>query len=135
MVKGSTSEVIGRMIAWQVLLCALVAGLFAMHGLQPTPGPTEMASVWTMHVSHDGMPSYTPGSDAHDRQMPTHDGHGGGEVCLALLLMAALVFFVARALGTRPGIDSLVPGGLVPRAGPMLLPRGPTLAQLCVLRR
>ncbi|MFC7382220.1 DUF6153 family protein [Sphaerisporangium rhizosphaerae] len=112
-----------------------MAGLFAMHGLQPTPGPAEMASVWTMHLSHDGMPSSTPGTDAHDRQMPAHDGHGGGEVCLALLLMAALAFLFTRALSTRPGIDSLVLGGHVPRAGPMLLPRGPTLAQLCVLRR
>ncbi|WP_372500360.1 DUF6153 family protein [Sphaerisporangium perillae] len=126
---------IGRAIAGPILLCAVVAGLFAMHGVQPTPGPTEMAGVLTMHVSQKGMPSDVPVGDDHDRQMPAHDGHGGGEVCLALLLIAALAFLAGRALGTSPGIDPPVLGGLVPRARPRVLPRGPTLAQLCVLRR
>ncbi|GGK74478.1 hypothetical protein Sme01_33980 [Sphaerisporangium melleum] len=127
---------IGQVVAWQILLCALVAGLFAMHGLQPTPGPAEMPVVWTMRVVQDGMPSYAPGaSDAHDRQMPAHDGHGGGEVCLGLLLMVALTFLVARALGTSRGLEPRVLGRLVPRATSAPLARGPTLTQLCVLRR
>ncbi|MCW2882437.1 MAG: hypothetical protein JWQ95_6537 [Sphaerisporangium sp.] len=120
-------------MAGPILLCAVVAGLFAMHGVQPTPGPTAVASVLTMHVNQEDMPSNA--AKSHDPQMPSHDGHGGGEICLALLLIGALVFLVARALGESLRAHLAVFGGLVPRAGPMVLPRGPTLAQLCVLRR
>jgi hypothetical protein len=120
-------------MAWPILLCAVVAGLFAMHGMQPTPGPTTVASVFAMHVQHDDMPSN--GTKGHDPQMPSHDGHGGGEVCLALLVMGALILLAVRTLGASLDSRFTLFGQLVPRTGLIVLPRGPTLAQLCVLRR
>ncbi len=104
-----------------------------MHGVQPTPGPAPMPSVVLADVSHSGMLPMT--SQGHDRQMPSHPQHGGGEVCLAMILMAALALLVARVLMASLAAVSDVAHHLVPRPAPALLPRGPTLATLCVLRR
>ncbi|MBB5625611.1 DUF6153 family protein [Sphaerisporangium krabiense] len=139
-----TAKAVARAIAGPVLLCAIVIGLFAMHGIQPTPGPVRMPGVLTLHdggtmtsgreMAVVGAHSPTK-AGARDGQMPGHGGHGGGEVCLALLLAGLLVFFVGGALGACLSVQAAVGGGVVPRAGPRVLPRGPTLARLCVLRR
>ncbi|GII86779.1 hypothetical protein Ssi03_47690 [Sphaerisporangium siamense] len=181
-VMEGTAKALARAIAGPVLLFAIIAGLFAMHGIQPTPGPVRMPGVLNLHdgaamtsdrdmrtgahpradvnppartdmpTSTDvpagtGMPTTMDLSagvgllvggvraGAHGGQMPGHGGHGGGEVCLALLLAGLLVFFVSRVLGSGLSVRPALSGGGVPWAGPGILPRGPTLARLCVLRR
>lgn len=121
----------GQSLAGLMLLCLIVAGLFTMHGVQPTPGPTQMPSVILAGVGEAGMPPNAGGS--HDAQMPSHGGHDGGEVCLALLAASTLLLLVAMASWTAFASRAEPSHRFVPRSAPMA--RGPTLALLCVLRR
>ncbi|MEU1877016.1 DUF6153 family protein [Streptosporangium sp. NPDC020072] len=111
-----------------LLVAAVLCGLIVMHGVQPSPGPAPTASVLTM--------GFGPASGA-GAPMPdsSHEGHMGGQVCLAFLLTgAALLLLAAVTVLGRPvptRARSLVRG--LPR-GPTARPRGPTLAQLCVIR-
>ncbi|WP_203994915.1 DUF6153 family protein [Sphaerisporangium rufum] len=122
-----------------LLLAALLCGLIAMHGLQPTTGPLPAASVLA-----------PPAVQAGDRAMPMagthgrhgdapgfpHQEHGGGEVCLTFLpggpvLPLLLVIAGAGGLLTAPIRPLAQP---FPPRGPTARPRGPTRAQLCVIR-
>ncbi|GAA0401832.1 hypothetical protein GCM10009530_62130 [Microbispora corallina] len=137
----TTGAVARRPARWgsPFLLAAVLGGLLAMHGLQPSPGPVPTPSVLALHSGHAngfGMPM--PADTRHgDGKRSPHDGHGGGQVCLAfllagllllllLLVMAAVSRFIA--LPIRPFLRPFLP------RGPTARPRGPTLTQLCVIR-
>ncbi|MFF4411690.1 DUF6153 family protein [Streptosporangium sp. NPDC001559] len=111
-----------------LLVAAVLCGLIVMHGVQPSPGPAPAPSVLTMGLGH-ASGAGAPMSD------PSHESHMGGQVCLAFLLTgAALLLLAAVAVLGRPvptRARPLVRG--LPR-GPTARPRGPTLAQLCVIR-
>ncbi|MBP2706139.1 hypothetical protein JOL79_20220 [Microbispora sp. RL4-1S] len=120
-----------------LLLAAVLCGLFAMHGVQPSPGPVAAPSVLTVDPGHAvgaAMPMASGDGHGDGRSLP-HDGHGGGQVCLALLLAgsALLLLLVVTAAGfavpsARPFLRAFLP------RGPTARPRGPTLARLCVIR-
>ncbi|WP_414626030.1 DUF6153 family protein [Microbispora rosea] len=122
-----------------LLLAAVLCGLLAMHGLQPSPGPLPTSSILALHSAqsdHSAMP--TAGShDRHSGESSSpHQGHGGGQVCLAFLLagwvlLLLLVIVGAGRFGAPP--IRLFLQSFLPR-GPTARPRGPTLAQLCVIR-
>ncbi|GLX11353.1 hypothetical protein Misp03_82790 [Microbispora sp. NBRC 16548] len=122
-----------------LLLAAVLCGLLAMHGLQPSPGPLPTPSVLALHSAQTGdsaMPMAGPHDRHGDGPGSPHPGHGGGQVCLALLLAGSvlLLFLVMVAAGRifAPPIRLFL-RALLPR-GPTARPRGPTLAQLCVIR-
>lgn len=136
MIRGST---VRRLASWGglLLLAAVLFGLFAMHGLQPSPGPVAAPSVLTLQAGHAGSPDTAMPLDMrHDSGPSTpYDGHGGGQVCLAFLLAGAvllllLVMMAANRCVPAP-IRFVIPA--LPR-GPTARPRGPSLAQLCVIR-
>ncbi|MQA93225.1 MAG: hypothetical protein GEV11_00800 [Streptosporangiales bacterium] len=117
----------------------LLAGLFAMHGLQATPSPSPLAAA--VHaavaepVGHDATPSVALAAHlSGDHQGFPHGDHPGGMICLAMLLLAGLVFGAAAMLGrTRPAIAALTCGSVrtvrrTPRAPP------PVFIRLCVQR-
>lgn len=122
-----------------MLLAAVLCGLLAMHGLQPSPGPVPAPSVLALHSAHSddsGMPMATSDTRHGSGQSSPHDGHGGGQVCLAFLLAGSvllllLVIAVMSRYMVPPGRPFL--NQSLPR-GPTARPRGPTLAQLCVIR-
>lgn len=110
-----------RRLGWVLLLAALLTGLLGMHGLQATSSP----------LHHHAAPA----ASSADLSM-TDGGHGGtvahhvDEICLALLVLALLLF-------------TAVLGGVLPlrrasgfssgrRAPPRARP--PSLHQLSVLR-
>lgn len=141
-VSTVTRDAVARRLAslsGLLLLAAVLCGLLAMHGLQPSPGPLPTPSVLALHSAqsdHSAMP--TAGS--HDRHSgepsSPHQGHGGGQVCLAFLLagwvlLLLLVIVGAGGFGAPP--IRLFLRSFLPR-GPTARPRGPTLAQLCVIR-
>lgn len=71
----------------------------------------------------------------HDSGQPSpHDGHGGGQVCLAFLLAGALLLLLVVITGDRWSRPSIRAGRQALPRGPTARPRGPTLAQLSVLR-
>ncbi|MFC0554484.1 DUF6153 family protein [Planotetraspora thailandica] len=118
-----------------LMLAAVVCGLFAMHGLQPSPGPVAAPSVFA-DLGHDHalpMPM-SPGAQ-HDGGSPApHDGHGGGQVCLAFLLAGAVLLLMTAASGHRWEQPAVRSRGQALRHPVLMRPRGPTLAQLSVLR-
>ncbi|MEU6428525.1 DUF6153 family protein [Microbispora sp. NPDC046973] len=122
-----------------LLLAAVLCGLLAMHGLQPSPGPLPTPSVLALHsaqTDHSAMPMAGTRDRHGDTPGSPHQGHGGGQVCLALLLAGSvllllLVIVGAGRFGAPP--SRLFLQSFLPR-GPTARPRGPTLAQLCVIR-
>jgi hypothetical protein len=119
-----------------LLLAAVVCGLLAMHGLQPSPGPVSAPSVFALNIGYAGgtaMPMSVDGG--HDSgQTSPHDGHGGGQVCLAFLLAGAVLLLLLMTAGQRSSQLSIrFNWQALPRT-PTARPRGPTLAQLSVLR-
>jgi hypothetical protein len=73
----------------------LTAGLFAMHGLQPSASPLDMPGVplvasADMHAADAGHPGGHPSQD----HSPGHR-HPGGQMCLALLVIATLFLLSA----------------------------------------
>ncbi len=63
-----------------------------------------------------------------------HDGHGGGQVCLAFLLAGALLLLLVVIAGDCWNQLSIRAGRQALPRRPTARPRGPTLAQLSVLR-
>ncbi|MFI7537862.1 DUF6153 family protein [Streptosporangium sp. NPDC049376] len=121
-----------------LLVAAVLCGLIVMHGLQPSPGPAPAPSVLAMGLDHDygAGGAMSPDSRRHDGHGgSSHNGHAGGQVCLAfpatgaalVLLAVVTVLGGAAPASARPLLRRL------PR-GPTARPRGPTLAQLCVIR-
>ncbi|MER7131811.1 DUF6153 family protein [Streptosporangium saharense] len=106
-----------------LLVAAVLCGLIVMHGLQPSPGPAPVPSVLAMGSGHGDAPS------------DSHEGHAGGQVCLAFLVAgtALLLFALVMVLGWPAPVSARPPTREPPR-GPTGRPRGPTLAQLCVIR-
>ncbi|WP_396706937.1 DUF6153 family protein [Microbispora sp. H10836] len=137
----TTGNAARRLAPWSglLLLAAVLCGLFAMHGLQPSPGPLPAPSVLTLHSPHmgdSGMPMAATDTGPDGGQSSPHDGHGGSQVCLAFLLAGSvlLLLFVAVAMSHFVALPTrLLLQRLLPR-GPAIRPRGPTLAQLCVIR-
>ncbi|MGW5266592.1 DUF6153 family protein [Microbispora sp. NPDC004025] len=122
-----------------LLLAAVLCGLLAMHGLQPSPGPLPTPNVLALHSAqsdHSAMPMAGSHDRHSDEPSSPHQGHGGGQVCLALLLggsvlLLLLVMVGAGRFGASPIrllLQSFLP------CGPTGRPRGPTLTQLCVIR-
>ncbi|MEV4090786.1 hypothetical protein [Streptosporangium saharense] len=100
-----------------------MCGLIVMHGLQPSPGPVPAPSVLAMGSGHGDVPS------------DSHEGHAGGQVCLAFLAAGAALplFALVMVLGWSAPVPPRPSTRWLPR-GPTGRPRGPTLAQLCVIR-
>jgi hypothetical protein len=78
-----------------LLLALVTAGLFAMHGLQPSASPMDMPGVplvasAEMHAADAGHSAGHPSQD-HSRG---HQ-HPGGQMCLALLAIATLFLLSA----------------------------------------
>ncbi|GAA4604901.1 hypothetical protein GCM10023195_16830 [Actinoallomurus liliacearum] len=121
-----------------LLLALTLFGLFAMHGLQATAGPTDThaaAVVMTMPGAdhpdaetghhHASAPSHAP-SGRHD--------HPGGQMCLALLVLATLLVLAAAFVGRRDA--SGAPGRPHGRGHESQgrAPPRPSIFQLSVLR-
>ncbi|GAA0244370.1 hypothetical protein GCM10009527_046380 [Actinomadura nitritigenes] len=111
-------------------LLLLFTGLMAMHGLQASPGPMEMAAA----------PLASAGGPAHhhvvvgDPPGDHHPDHPSGQMCLGTLLVSllvALLFGLLRvmrvAVAARPAVRAPVPRG-------GRSPPGPSLHRLSVLR-
>lgn len=121
-----------------LLLAAVLCGLLAMHGLQPSPGPLPIPSVLALHsahADHSAMPTAGPDDRHSDEPGSPHQGHGGGQVCLALLLAGSLLLLLLVVSAGRfgPSPIRLIVQSFLPH-GPTARPRGPTLTQLCVIR-
>lgn len=117
---------------------AVSAGLFAMHGLQATAGPTPPAGIAVMAwmTSMDSPPSGAERprldrSPAHDH--PGH-GHPGGQMCLGLLVMFSLLILSALLIDRSAWLR--VPGVMAARRGARngREPPAPSVFQLSVLR-
>lgn len=117
-----------------LLVAFLTAGLFAMHGLQPSASPMDMPGVplvasADMHAADAGH----AGGHPSQHHSPEHQ-HAGGQMCLALLVLAAL-FLLAAAPIRRMTWRSAVRRP----AGPVHEHKGrpppiPSIYQLSVLR-
>ncbi|WP_420813737.1 DUF6153 family protein [Microbispora catharanthi] len=137
----TTGNVARRLAPWSglLLLAAVLCGLFAMHGLQPSPGPLSAPSILTLHTAHtgdSGMPTAATDTRHDGGQSFPHDGHSGSQVCLAFLLAGSvlLLLFVTAAMSRFVALPArLLLQRSIPH-GPTVRPRGPTLAQLCVIR-
>ncbi|MEU6409217.1 DUF6153 family protein [Microbispora sp. NPDC046933] len=120
-----------------LLVAAVLCGLVAMHGMQPSPGPAPAPSVLAMGLDH-AVGAGTPMSldNRHqDGHGSSHNGHAGGQVCLAFPAAgtALVLLAVATVLGWAVPASIRPLRGRMP-LGPTARPRGPTLAQLCVIR-
>ncbi|MBO2456012.1 DUF6153 family protein [Actinomadura violacea] len=116
-------------------LLLLFSGLMAMHGLQASPGPMEMAAAPLASVA-DAPPT---GVVHHhvvvgDPPGDHHPDHPSGQMCLGMLLVSLLVallfglFRVMRvAVATRRPVRTPVSRG-------GRSPPGPSLHRLSVLR-
>jgi uncharacterized protein DUF6153 len=119
-----------------LLLALTLFGLFAMHGLQATAGPTDTpatAVVMVMPGTGNAETVHHPASSpSHDRS--GHHGHPGGQMCLALLVLATLLVLTAAFVGHRD--VSGVPGRSFGRGrgSPGRAPPRPSIFRLSVLR-
>jgi hypothetical protein len=118
-------------------LLLLFAGLMAMHGIQASPGPMEMAAA---PLASTAAPPTSAGASAHhhvvvgDPPGDHHPDHPSGQMCLGMLLISLLVALLfglfrvmrAAAVARRPALTP------VPRGGRS--PPGPSLHRLSVLR-
>ncbi|MCO6006142.1 DUF6153 family protein [Actinoallomurus purpureus] len=120
-----------------LLLALTMLGLFAMHGLQATASPVEMRPA-TVAVVMPGM-GHTSAETGHDMSVPpSHDApghkHPGGQICLALLVVAALLILYAVFVGrSRRPVATVSPAGLGSGSRGRA-PPGPSVFQLSVLR-
>lgn len=137
---------VSRSAALTLLLSALLAGLFLMHGLSASPSPIHFSD--PVQVSAPGMRMPGPGVAAHhmpDATSPVrsvaahagmdHDMGGclGGTVCLALLVFGVIVVALfARSVDRLP---ARLPAGVrwTRRRGPPRA-RPPDLHRFCVMR-
>jgi hypothetical protein len=118
-----------------LLLMFVIAGLLLMHGVQASASPTDirglpLVSASDMHTTgnHEGHVGGQPCDDCSGHQ------HPGGQMCLALLVIGALVVFTAmlihrrlgRSMARRPGEAAYRHHGRAP-------PK-PSIFQLAVLR-
>jgi hypothetical protein len=88
----------------------LTAGLFAMHGLQPSASPLDMPGVplvasVDMHAADAGHAGGHP-AQHHSPESPEHR-HPGGQMCLGLLVIATL-FLLSAVLIRRTARRSAV---------------------------
>lgn len=118
-----------------LLLALVTAGLFAMHGLQPAAGPMDtpgvpMAASVEVHTVDAGHAGGRPSQDH-----PRGHQHPGGQMCLALLVIATL-FLLSAALIPRTAWRAAVRRPADPayehKGRP---PPTPSIYQLSVLRR
>ncbi|MEV5703982.1 DUF6153 family protein [Actinoallomurus sp. NPDC052274] len=121
-----------------LLLALTLLGLFAMHGLQATAGPTDThASAVLMAMSGTDHPEAEAGH--HPASAPSHapsgrHDHPGGQMCLALLVLATLLILAAAFVGRRDA--SGAPGRPLGRGHEAQgrAPPRPSIFQLSVLR-
>ncbi|MFL6053019.1 MAG: DUF6153 family protein [Actinoallomurus sp.] len=110
-------------------------GLFAMHGLQAESSPADTHPAATV-VAMSGM-SHTDAKTGHpttpSHHPPGHE-HPGGQMCLAMLVMAVLLVLSAVFVGRREG--SVAPSGPAGRGHDQQGRAPPPLSvfQLSVLR-
>ncbi|OPG08081.1 hypothetical protein B1L11_29165 [Microbispora sp. GKU 823] len=80
-----------------LLVAAVMCGLLTMHGIQPSPGPAPVPSVLAMELGHAAGTGMPMSLDSHrqDGHGSSHDGHSGGQVCLAFLLAGVGLTLVA----------------------------------------
>jgi hypothetical protein len=120
-----------------LLLALTMFGLFAMHGLQATASPVDIHPA-AIAVAMPGM-SHTSAETRHHMTMPPgHHSpghkHPGGQVCLALLVMAALLALSATLIGrSRRPVAASGPTRRV-RDHQGRAPPPPSVFQLSVLR-
>jgi hypothetical protein len=117
------------------MVAAVLCGLVAMHGLQPSSVPHSIPGVVAVSPHHGGIAadSPAPGRAQVINKACPHGGHAGGEVCLASIAAGTLLLLLGVAAGhpDRPLIPS---GRSAPPRRPSIHPRAPTLEQLSVLR-
>ncbi|WP_026414361.1 DUF6153 family protein [Actinomadura oligospora] len=135
---------VSRSAALTLLLSALLAGLFLMHGLSATPSPIHFSD--PVHVSGPAMTGpgmgadHTPDATPPVRAVVAHAGTAhdmtgclGGTVCLALLVFGVIAVALAgRSVALLP---ARLPTGVrwTRRRGPPRA-RPPDLHKLCVMR-
>ncbi|MFC4910967.1 DUF6153 family protein [Actinomadura gamaensis] len=128
---------VSRGAALTLLLTALLAGLFLMHGVSASPSPIHFSDPVQVTVPAPAhhAPHAMPGAAVSAHAGMAHDMGGclGGTVCLALLVFGVLAVALAgRSVALLP---ARLPAGvrLRRRRGP---PSGrpPDLHRLCVLR-
>ncbi|HEU5025740.1 MAG TPA: DUF6153 family protein [Spirillospora sp.] len=111
-------------------LLLLFAGLMAMHGLQASPGPMEMAAAPLASAPGSAHHHVVVGDPPGDH----HPDHPSGQMCLGMLLISllvALLFGLFRLM--RAAVAARRPVRTpVPRGGRS--PPGPSLHRLSVLR-
>jgi hypothetical protein len=120
----------------------IFSGLFAMHGMAATSSTTvsSMTGASSESVPRSlvgGMPHQEaakgsmPSAPAHDPSLPGHGSHPG-EICLALLVLTALLVALVGATVLRLVGPAPRRGTCVWRGPPLARP--PNLSQLSVLR-
>jgi hypothetical protein len=114
-----------------LLLALIFSGLFAMHGMATTPSGSVPHSVVGGMSHGQAAEGSVPSAPAHDSSLPGHGSHPG-EICLALLVLAALLVTLAEAKVLRLARPALWGGASVWRGLP--LARQPNLHQISVLR-
>ncbi|GAA4629374.1 hypothetical protein GCM10023196_049860 [Actinoallomurus vinaceus] len=120
-----------------LLLALTMLGLFAMHGLQSTTGPVETHPA-TVAAAMPGMAHTSAETGHHMGVPPSHDSpghkHPGGQICLALLVVAGLLVMAAVFVGRSRSplaMDSAAKRG---RDDQGRAPPPPSVFQLSVLR-
>ncbi|MCE7004578.1 DUF6153 family protein [Kibdelosporangium philippinense] len=117
-------------LARLVAVIAVLVGVVLMHGLQCSDDMTGMHSDGGAGMVHEH--SATPAND-HDPGPADSDGLGGMLMtCLAFIVVIVTAMVGLRLVGLV-NLDRLIRAVRAARAG-MTLPRGPSLAQLCLLR-
>lgn len=120
-----------------LLMALTMLGLFAMHGLQATASPVDLRPS-AITVAMPGMSDVSAEAGHHAVAPPSHHSprhqHPGGHVCLALLVMAALLILSAVSAGHAGRLFAA--GGLAGkgREHQGRAPPPPSIFQLSVLR-
>ncbi|MCO5968469.1 DUF6153 family protein [Actinoallomurus soli] len=127
-----------------LLLALTLLGLFAMHGLQATTGPTDthasaIVAMSGMADTDAGMHHADAGAGRHRVSPPSHvpagHRHPGGQMCLGLLVMATLLLLAAAFAGRRDVADGTIRPIGRGRDSLGRAPPRPSIFRLCVLRR
>ena len=90
-----------------LFMLSVIAGLLFMHGVQSSTSPTDIRGVPLMSATTMQMSTEHAGhAVGHSCQCDGHQ-HPGGQMCLALLTLGALLLF--SALLIRPGLGHTTP--------------------------
>jgi Family of unknown function (DUF6153) len=111
-------------------LLLLFAGLMAMHGVQASPGPMEMAAAPLASISGTAHHHVVVGDPPGDH----HPDHPSGQMCLGMLLISLLVALLFALLRVMRVAVAVRPAARRPVSRGGRSPPGPSLHRLSVLR-